>query len=114
MRASTHTAIPAYPSDISWEASFPDMPVYALLDESVRRFPERPALDFLGKKYSYRELGDLVSRAAKGFAALGIGAGKRVGLFLPNTPYYVICYYAVLKAGGTIVNFNPLYAEHEL
>ena len=38
----------------------------------------------------------------------------RVGLFLPNCPYYVICFFAVLKAGGTVVNYNPLYAEREI
>ena len=40
--------------------------------------------------------------------------GMRVGLFLPNCPYYVIAFFAVLKAGGTVVNFNPLYAEREI
>jgi long-chain acyl-CoA synthetase len=40
--------------------------------------------------------------------------GDRVGLFLPNTPYYVIMFFAVLKAGGAVVNFNPLYAEREV
>ena len=40
--------------------------------------------------------------------------GDRVGMFLPNTPYYVILYFAVLKIGGAIVNFNPLYAEREI
>ena len=38
----------------------------------------------------------------------------RVGLFLPNCPYYVICFFAVLKAGGTVVNYNPLYADREI
>ena len=38
----------------------------------------------------------------------------KVGLFLPNCPYFVIFYYAGLKAGGTLVNFNPLYTEREL
>jgi len=46
--------------------------------------------------------------------ALPICPGVKVGLCLPNTPYYVICYFAVLKAGGTLVNFNPLYTEREL
>ncbi len=40
--------------------------------------------------------------------------GARVGLCLPNTPYYVIFYYAVLRIGGIVVNFNPLYVEREL
>ena len=35
--------------------------------------------------------------------------GTHVGLFLPNCPYYPIFYFAVMKAGGVVVNFNPLY-----
>ncbi|MFQ5958851.1 MAG: long-chain fatty acid--CoA ligase [Alphaproteobacteria bacterium] len=77
-------------------------------------FPDRPCLAFHGKKYTYREVGELVARAAKGLSELGVGKGARVGLFLPNSPYFVICYYAILKAGGTVVNFNPLYAEREI
>jgi long-chain acyl-CoA synthetase len=40
--------------------------------------------------------------------------GSRVALLLPNTPFYVVAYYAVLRAGGTVVNCNPLYTVHEL
>ena len=104
----------SYPAEIDWHAAFPEQPLYHLLDEAATKFRARPALDFLGKKTSYGTLADLVNRAAKGLAALGVGKGVRVGLFLPNTPYYVILYYAALKAGGTVVNFNPLYAEAEI
>jgi long-chain acyl-CoA synthetase len=103
-----------YPKEIDWHATFPEHSLLKFLEETVRRFPERPFSDFLGKKMTYRELGDAVNRAAKGFAELGVKKGVHVGLFLPNTPYYVVCYYAVLKAGGTVVNFNPLYAEQEV
>jgi len=89
-------------------------PVAMLLDQAVAAFPDRPALDFLGRRTSYAELGGLVERAARGFQHLGVRKGVRVGLCLPNTPYFVICYYAVLKAGGIVVNFNPLYVEREL
>ena len=103
-----------YPPGIEWRARFRDQPLYQLLDDSVARFADRPCLDFMGKGYSYAEIGALVRRAAKGFAALGVGKGVRVGLMLPNTPYYVIAYYAILKAGGVVVNFNPLYAPSEI
>ena len=73
-----------------------------------------PCIDFFDKKYTYREVGELVNRAARGFQQLGVGKGVKVGLCLPNTPYSVICYYAILKAGGTVVNYNPLYVEREL
>jgi long-chain acyl-CoA synthetase len=104
----------SYPAGIDWKAQFPDQPLYQFLEDSLRRFGDRPALDFLGKGYRYAEIGDLVHRAAKGFAALGVEKGTRVGLLLPNTPYYVIAYYAILEAGGIVVNFNPLYVEHEV
>jgi long-chain acyl-CoA synthetase len=104
----------AYPLDVDWAARLPVHPLDRLLDDAVQRFDRRPCLDFLDRKYSFREVGDLVARVAKGLRGLGVVHGTRVGLFLPNTPYYVICYFAVLKAGGTVVNFNPLYAEPEI
>ena len=103
-----------YPPEVDWNAPLPAQTLTALFDDSAARFAARPMLDFLGKRSSYGEIAALVDRAAKGFQAAGVGKGVRVGLFLPNTPYYVICYFAVLKAGGIVVNFNPLYAEREL
>lgn len=89
-------------------------PVHDLLTDAVKRFPQIMAIDFLGKRTSYAELGRLVERAAAGFQRLGVEKGTRVALCLPNTPYYIICYYAVLRAGGIVVNLSPLYVEKEL
>ena len=55
-----------------------------------------------------------MNRAAQGFQQIGVVKGTKVGLLLPNTPYFVICYYAILKAGGTVVNYNPLYVAREI
>ena len=104
----------SYPEGIAWDADIPIKPVTAILDEAVTAWPDKPCLEFLGKRYDYAEVGGLVAKAAKGFQGLGVGKGVRVGLFLPNSAYYVICYFAVMKAGGTVVNFNPLYAEPEI
>jgi long-chain acyl-CoA synthetase len=92
----------------------PVKPVGTLLDEAVARFGSAPAMDFLGRVWTYAQLGALVARAAAGFRQLGVRKGVRVGLCLPNTPHFVVCYFAVLKAGGTVVNYNPLYVEREL
>lgn len=113
----TTTGLPwdaGYPGDVAWAAEVSTGPMHALMDASVSRWAGRPAINFLGKRYSYAELGELVNRAARGFQDLGVTKGTRVGLCLPNSPYSVICYYAVLKAGGTVVNYNPLYVEREL
>lgn len=104
----------SYPEGVSWDAPIPVKPLSSILDEAVATWPKRPCLEFLGKRYNYAEVGDLVAKAAKGFQDLGVKKGVKVGLFLPNSPYYVICYHAVIKAGGIVVNYNPLYAEREI
>ena len=97
-----------------WAAYTGDEPLYAILDDAAARFSDRPCLNFLGKAYSYAEILDLVNRAAQGFQQIGVEKGAKVGLLLPNSPYFVICYFAILKAGGTVVNFNPLYVGREI
>jgi long-chain acyl-CoA synthetase len=85
-----------------------------LLDKAVAHHGSQPAIDFLSRRWSYKELGDLVRQTARGLQDLGVKPGMRVGLCLPNTPYFVIFYFAILRVGGVVVNFNPLYVEREL
>jgi len=85
-----------------------------LLDKAVANHGKWPAIDFMGRRWTYAELGDLVRRTARGLQDLGVTPGTRVGLCLPNTPYFVIFYFAILRVGGIVVNFNPLYVEREL
>src|SRR5688500_6988634 len=88
-----------YPADIPWDAKIPQGLVFDMLKDTARKYPRSYAIDFLGKKYTYHELYQLVIRAAKGLQRLGVTRGTKVGLFMPNTPSYVIFYYAILKAG---------------
>ena len=104
----------SYPDGVDWAAPISEEPLTEAFDRTVAAHGEWACIDFLGKVYSYREIGALVNRAAKGLQELGVSRGVNVGLLLPNTPYFVICYYAILKAGGTVVNFNPLYVQEEI
>jgi long-chain acyl-CoA synthetase len=106
--------IKSYPKGLDWNFEAPEEPLYAALDRAAADFPERPCLQFLGRRYSYAEVAEAVERIAGALQARGLEKGDPVGLFLPNTPYYVIFYYAVLKAGGVVVNFNPLYTQPEV
>ncbi|HJV86329.1 MAG TPA: long-chain fatty acid--CoA ligase [Noviherbaspirillum sp.] len=106
--------IKSYPPGVRWDAELPVMPVQQLLDDAAAKWPHHPALDFMGRQTTYRELAVLVDRAAKGFQQLGVQPGVHVGLYLPNTPHYVISFFAVLKAGGIVVNYSPLDAEKVL
>ena len=85
-----------------------------LLRGAMAQWSGRPAMDFLGRRWTYVQLGALVDRAARGLQDMGVGPGTRFGLCLPNTPYYVVLFYAALRTGATVVNFNPLYVEREL
>ncbi len=111
---SSHPWISSYPAGIRWDAPLTISPVQQLLDEAVARVPDRPFLDFMGKRITYREFGALVDRAAAGLQQLGVGPGVHVGLYLPNSPHYPIAFFGVLKAGGTVVNYSPLDAERVL
>ncbi|WP_108680895.1 long-chain fatty acid--CoA ligase [Methyloceanibacter sp. wino2] len=104
----------SYPPGLSWTAEFKPGLVHSLLDEAVERHGSRMCTYFEGKTLTYEEIGALSDRAAKGLAALGVREGVRVGLLLPNSPTYLIYFFGILKAGGTVVNFNPLYSVEEL
>ncbi len=106
--------IKSYPRGVRWDADIPLMPVQQILEDSAAKWPNNPALDFMNKKISYSELNDRSDRAAKGFQKLGVRPGIHVGLYLPNTPHYVIAFFGVMKAGGTVVNYSPLDAEKVL
>ena len=110
----SHPWLQSYPAGVSWTAPVDVGPVQQILDDAVAKWGDRPALDFMGRRISYREFGALVDRAAKGLQSLGVGPGSHVGLYLPNTPHAVISFFAVLKAGGVVVNYSPLDAERVL
>lgn len=103
-----------YPTGVDWAMPLQARPVYELLDETAQRFGDRPAFDFLGKHWTWQDIKEQVDCFAGALQKIGVSRGVKVGLFLPNSPYFLISYYAILRAGGTVVNFNPMYAVKEL
>lgn len=97
-----------------WDRDFPPASMVDLFDAAARRMGSAPLVDFLGRRYSYRQVLDGASRVACGLKAMGVTKGDRVGLHLPNTPHYLAAYYGALKLGATVVNFSPLYTAAEL
>ncbi|MEV0723555.1 long-chain-fatty-acid--CoA ligase [Micromonospora purpureochromogenes] len=85
-----------------------------LLHAAAGRFGSRVALDFFGSTTTYAELDAQVARAAEALRRLGVGAGDRVALVLPNCPQHVIAFYAALRLGAVVVEHNPLYTPQEL
>ena len=97
-----------YPAHVNWNAEIPVKPLYSIMDESVKRFPDKVATDFLGTKMTYRQLGEAVDKAAEGFRQNGIKKGDTVGILLPNSPQFIASYFGALKAGAKVVALSPL------
>ena len=103
-----------YPQDVNWFQQFRPMAMAQLLDTAVATYQTRTCTNFLGKKLTYADIGRLVDQTAAGLQKNGVKLGTKVGLFMPNCPTFIIYYFATLKAGGTVVNYNPLYTLEEL
>lgn len=79
--------------------------VGALLSKAAQRFGDKIALVFEGQRWSFNQLDDVSSRLARGLQEMGIRGGDKVALYSPNSPEWLIGYYAVMKLGAVV---NPL------
>lgn len=94
------------------------------LSAAADRFPSHTALHMVLKylplglaiqsRMSFRELDLASNRLAHALQALGLQAGDRVGIMLPNTPQYAVALFGISKAGCIVVNANPIYTSAEL
>ncbi|WP_298459674.1 AMP-binding protein [uncultured Cellulomonas sp.] len=104
----------SYPPGVPADVDVPDEPLTAALHRSAQRFPDRVAVDFSGRATTYAELDREVARAAAALAALGVRAGDRVAVALPNCTAHVVAFFAVLRLGAVVVEHNPTYTAEEL
>ncbi len=103
-----------YPKDVLWQAPLEPLPLHSFLEATAVEFGSKPCCYFMGRILTYAEVNKLADRVAVGLQRRGVRKGVNVGLFLPNSPTFIIFYYGILKAGGTVVNFNPLYTVEEI
>ncbi|NKG20168.1 long-chain-fatty-acid--CoA ligase [Paeniglutamicibacter terrestris] len=111
---SAHLWTKNYQPGVPAEIELPTESLSVMFERSVAAAGDSPATEFFGRRTSYRELGEQVTRAAEGLRKLGVVAGDRVALILPNCPQHVIAFYAVLRLGAVVVEHNPLYTSREL
>lgn len=114
-----------YEKGVPQSLTYPNIPLDALLTETARKYPAHTATNFvlkyilggrmtIGGKLTYSRLNDLVNRFATALYQLGVRKGDRVGLMLPNSPHFVITFFAAMRLGAVIVNINPTYTSREL
>lgn len=103
-----------YDPGVPHSIDYPSVPLFYFLEESARKYPDKPCTLFKGATITYAEMDALTDRLAAGLAELGVKKGTPVGLCMANIPQFVIAFYGILKAGGVVVAFNPLYKSREI
>ena len=103
-----------YDEGVPKHIEYPAIPLFKLLEEAAKKYPNRPCTIFKGAVITYQEMNQLTDRLAAGLAEIGIKKGDRVGIFMPNIPQFVLSYFAILKAGAIVVATNPLYTSREI
>jgi long-chain acyl-CoA synthetase len=103
-----------YDKGVPHHIDYPAISLVGMLEEAAQKYPNSPCTIFKGAVITYREMDKLTNQLAAGITGLGVKKGDRVGIFMPNTPQFVITFFAILKAGGVVVAVNPLYAVREI
>ena len=84
------------------------------VESASRLFPDKIALIFEGKSFTYQQLNQLGNSVANSLRELGINKGDRVALFLPNIPEFIISYLGILKLGAIVVSINCMLKSTEV
>ncbi|MEP6464150.1 MAG: long-chain fatty acid--CoA ligase [Frankiaceae bacterium] len=85
----------------------------SILTDTAQRCPDRPAVKLGDSTLTYAQLDGAVARCAGLLRRLGVQPGDRVGIMLPNVPYFPIAYYAILRVGAVVVPMNVLLKGRE-
>lgn len=99
---------------VSAHLEYPDISMYEMLEASMRKHPEDISYNYFGKKKTYRQFLRQVDVCAKAFKSLGVNAGERVSICMPNIPEAIISFYALNKIGAVANMIHPLSSEKEI
>ena len=103
-----------YPEEIPSTLTYTNQPVQEYLKKTSEKHPDKIAVHFMGKEFTFQYIYESSLKLASYLQEIGVEKNDRVAIMLPNTPQAVISYYAILMAGGIVVQTNPLYMEREL
>jgi len=103
-----------HPQGVPRSLSYPERPLYEILENSAVKYPWRTALIYYGRRISYSKLWEQSLRVASTLAEKGLKKGDRVALMLPNIPQFIIAYFGILAAGCVAAPLNPLNPREEI
>ncbi|MFV9507110.1 MAG: long-chain-fatty-acid--CoA ligase [Oscillochloridaceae bacterium umkhey_bin13] len=115
----------SYEKGVPATLTYPSQTLPDFLATTARTYPEKIATNFVlkyllggrftvGGKLTYKQLSEKVDRLATALYQLGVRKGDRVAVMLPNSPHYIITFFAAMRIGAIVVNVNPTYTSREL
>jgi long-chain acyl-CoA synthetase len=93
---------------------YPEVPLPQILRQAAERYPHKVAVIHEGRAVTFAELDEQADRCAAALAALGLGKGQTIALFLPNGIPFIVAYYGALRAGAIVSPLNPTYKAREV
>lgn len=112
MPSTAHYAF--WPKRLPHTITVPSTSLWDGVATNARRFPDKAAMVFFGRRYTYAELAQQAERVAAWLAAHGVRAGDRVLLNMQNCPQLVIAHMGILRANAVVVPVNPMNRAEEL
>jgi len=87
---------------------------FTRFDQMCEKYPDRPAIIYLGEKFTYARLRNLIDRFASALLDLGIGKGDKVMIYISNSIQWVITFFSIQKIGAIAVPVPPIYTSFEI
>jgi fatty-acyl-CoA synthase len=109
---SVHAAV--WPARLPAKITPPATSLWMNLAISALRYPDKPALIYMGAVFTYSELLSAAEKMAAVLFGLGVQAGDRVVLNMQNCPQLVITHFAILRLDAVVVPVNPMNKAEEL
>jgi long-chain acyl-CoA synthetase len=87
---------------------------FSRFERMCEKYPDRPAVIYLGENFSYRRLKDLIDRFATSLTQFGIGKGDKVMIYISNSVQWVIAFFGIQKIGAAVIPVPPIYTSFEI
>ena len=104
----------SYAPEVKKTLDYEKITMSEALSRAAKDFPEHTALNYMGKRITYKGLDGLVNQFARALQDLDVKPGDKVAVCLPNIPQVIVANMAIFRVGAVCVQNNPLYTEREL
>jgi long-chain acyl-CoA synthetase len=91
-----------------------DRSIFGVIEDVCEKYPRKPAIIYLGEKFSYSKMRDLVRRFAGALSDLGVGINDKVVIYIANCPQFIVAYFGIQEIGAIPVPVSPIYTAFEL